>query len=197
MYCFVPHCITATAFACLVAASAIAAEPDLGALTYHPWTKTCSDDICFIGSDGHTDCGLVAGAVLIERKGETKKTLRVMFSNRVRLEAGVRIVIGDNEAIERPYVSCFASGCTADYDTGPELVDELKRARTLALKATDKANSPIEVSLPLVDFAKSYDGLSHNLKVILEVHPTAAEMQARLDRDRRVLEERKARCEAR
>jgi invasion protein IalB len=139
----------ATAVACLVTTSAIAEEGSSSGLTYSPWTKFCLDDTCFVGRDGRSDCGPVVGATLIERSGDTKKTLRVTLPNRVSQERGVRIIIDDGQAIERPYVNCFANGCMADHDAGAEFVDQLKQGRMLVLEAVDKANSPIRLAVPL------------------------------------------------
>jgi hypothetical protein len=84
----------------------------------------------------------------------------------------------------------------ADYDAGAELVDQLKRGRILALEAIDKDNSPISLTVPLVDFANAYDGPSKEPKVFEEVLATT-EMQAKLERQKREEEDRKDRCEAR
>jgi len=185
-------------FACIVVAPVAAEEANLPALTYSPWIKSCLNETCFIGKDGRSnaDCGPVVAAVFIERNGDTKKTLRVTLPPRVSLERGVRIIIDRSKPIERPYVRCFANGCMADYDAGVELVDQLKQGQVLALEAVDKANSPIRLTVPLADFANAYDGPSQEPKVFEEVLSTK-EMQAKLERQRRVEEDRKARCEAR
>jgi invasion protein IalB len=207
MYCMVLRCFATMAFACLVATPVIAEGANLPALTYSPWTKFCLGNTCFTGRDGrlnvigrdgrsNVDCGPVVAAVLTEQNGDTKKTLRVTLPTRVSLERGVRIIIDQGQAIERPYVNCFANGCMADYDAGAELVDQLKQGRMLVLEAIDKANSPISLTVPLVDFAKAYDGPSQEPKVFEEVL-SAEEMQARSDREKRAEEERKALCEAR
>jgi invasion protein IalB len=207
MRCILLRSFGTMAFACLVATPVIAEDANLPALTYSPWTKFCLADTCFVGRDGrlnvvgadgrsNVDCGPVVAAVLIERNGDTKKTLRVTLPTRVSLERGVRIIIDQGRAIERPYVNCFANGCMADYDAGAELVDQLKQGRMLVLKAIDKANSPISLTVPLVDFANAYDGPSQEPKVFEEV-VSAEEMQARSDREKRAEEERKALCEAR
>jgi invasion protein IalB len=185
------------AFACLVAPPVIAEGANLPALIYSPWTKFCLKDTCFIGTDGRrADCGPVVAAVFIERNGDTKKTLRVTLPTRVSLERAVRIIIDQGQAIERPYVGCFANGCMADYDAGVELVDQLKQGRMLALEAIDKDNSPISLTVPLVGFANAYDGPSKEPKLVEEVLSTT-EMQARLDRQKRDEEDRKDPCEAR
>jgi invasion protein IalB len=197
------------AFACLVATAVIAEEANLPPLTYTPWTKFClSNNTCFIGRDGrlnvigmdgrsNVDCGPVVAAALIERNGDRKKTLRVTLPTRVSLERGVRIIIDRDQPIERPYVNCFANGCTADYDAGPELVDQLKQGRTLFLEAIDKANSPINLTVPLDDFASAYDGPPQETKVSEKVFSSREEMQASLEREKRAEEDRKAWCQGR
>ncbi|MBR0848903.1 invasion associated locus B family protein [Bradyrhizobium diazoefficiens] len=207
MYCILLRSFGTMAFACLVATPVIAQDASLPALTYSPWTKFCMADTCFVSRDGrlnvvgadgrsNVDCGPVVAAVLIERTGDTKKTLRVTLPNRVSLERGVRIIIGQDQAIERPFVNCFANGCMADYDAGAELVDRLKQGRMLVLKAIDKASSPISLTVPLVDFGNAYDSPPQEPKAFEEVL-SKEEMQARLDRERRAGEERKALCGAR
>ena len=207
MCCMVLRCFATMAFACLFATPVIAEGANLPAPTYSSWIKFCLGNTCFTGRDGrlnvigrdgrsNVDCGPVVAAVLIERNGDTKKTLRVTLPTRVSLERGVRIIIDQGQAIERPYVNCFANGCMADYDAGAELVDQLKQGRMLVLEAIDKANSPISLTVPLVDFANAYDGPSQEPKVFEEVL-SAKEMQARSDREKRAEEERKALCEVR
>ncbi|MES5487462.1 invasion associated locus B family protein [Bradyrhizobium sp. INPA03-11B] len=189
------RCCAGMALAWLVAGAAADEQSDL---TYSPWAKFCLGDACFVGRDGrlkieNVDCGPVVSATLIARTGDTRKTLRVTLPTRVKVERGVRIILDQGQAIERPYTSCFASGCIADYDAGPELVDQLKRGHTLALQAIDKANSPISLIVPLAGFADAYDGPAQEAKVI---ELSKEEMQARSEQEKRAEEERKARCEA-
>jgi invasion protein IalB len=103
----------------------------------------------------------------------------------VRVDRGVRIIIDQGEPIERPYADCFVNGCIADYDDGMELIDRLKRGRTLVLEAIDKTDSPIRLSVPLADFADAYDGEPQEPKVFEE---TATKLQAELH-------QREVRCE--
>ena len=57
-----------------------------------------------------------------------------------------------------PYVVCLAkNGCMADYKADADLIAKLKKGRSLAIQAFDKAR-PISFTLPLTDFAKAYDG---------------------------------------
>jgi hypothetical protein len=56
------------------------------------------------------------------------------------------------------------------------------------------ANSAISFTVPLVDFASAYDGPSKELKVF---EASTSDLKAKLDRQKREEEDRKARCEAR
>ena len=179
----------AVVLAGLAVASARATEDNLSALIYSAWTKFCLAGTCFVGSEGRLipDCAPIVSAVLIDRLGESKKTLQVTLPPRVNTERGVRILIDQSEPIERPYASCHVNGCMAEYDAGAELVANLKHGRILALEAVDKANSPISLAIPLVGFADAHDGASQEPKVF---ETTQEKLQAEI-------KERNARCEAR
>jgi invasion protein IalB len=174
--------------AVLVAAPATANETDFLAPNYAPWIKTCLNEMCFVWSEGRLvpDCGPIVSAILIERLGEPKETLHVTLPPRVNAERGVRIIIDQNEPIERPYKECRVDGCLAEYEAGAELVDKLKHGRILALEAMDKASSPIRFAMPLVNFANAYNGASHEPKVF---ESTMEKLQAEI-------EARKASCGA-
>jgi invasion protein IalB len=181
-----PRCFTAIVLAGLVAPSAHAEETNLLGLIYSPWTKFCLAETCFVGSEGRSvpDCTPIVSVVLIERLGEAKKTLSVTLP-RVNAERGVRIIVDQDQPIERPYAGCSVRECRAEYEAGAELVANLKHGRILALETVDKANSPISVAIPLVGFADAYDGAPQEPKVIEMTHE---KLQAEI-------KERNARCE--
>jgi hypothetical protein len=185
---YVMGCLCIFAVGFLVAMPATAEETAPSALIFSPRAKFCLSGTCFVGRDGRLDpeCGpVIVTAVLTERKGDAKKTLRVTLPTRVRIESGVRMTIDQGEPIERPYTECSAYGCTADYVGGMELIDRLKQGRMLVLDAVDKADSPIRLSVPLCDFADAYDGEPQEPKVFEET--MTPELRAELDK-------RKARC---
>jgi invasion protein IalB len=183
------NCFAAIVLAGLATTSANAEEANLSALIYSPWTKFCLKESCFVGRDGHSDpdCGSVVSVVLITRSKDLKTTLLVTLPDRVNTERGVHIVIDQAQTIERPFVSCRANGCMAEYEAGRELIDQLKHGRDLKLEALDKANSPIAVTIPLVDFADAYDGEPQE-QMVFEM--TTKKSQA-------IKEDRKSRCEVR
>jgi invasion protein IalB len=185
-----PRCFGIFLLAGLCATPATSEEAGPPTLTYSPWTKLCLNETCFVGRDGRTDCDAVVAAILIEKKGETKRTLRITMPPRVNVARGVRITIDQDQPIARPFERCFASGCMADYEAGAEQIDQLRRGRMLVLEAIDAANVPISLSMPLADFAEAYDGPSHEPRA-LEEQTSPQQMRAS---QKSTEEERSKRC---
>jgi invasion protein IalB len=115
-------------------------------------------EVCFTASDGHLASGQkFVIALLIEPAGNDTKLLRVTVPLGVALVPGVRIVIDEKEAMTAPYVVCLSTnGCMADYKADADLIEKLKKGRTLAIEAVDKGRS-ISFTLPLTGFAKARD----------------------------------------
>ena len=83
--------------------------------------------------------------------------MRITLPLGVALVPGARIVI-DDAAMTAPYVVCLPqNGCIADYKAEGDLIEKLKKGRTLAIQALEKGR-PINFTLPLAGFAKAYDG---------------------------------------
>jgi invasion protein IalB len=182
-----------TALVGLFAAMAAAQAGNTSPIIYSPWSKICLSDTCFVGADAHTECGLVASAVVIEKKTEAKKTLRVMLPKTVNTAHGVRIAFDQATPVSLPFAGCTRFGCNADYAAEAELIDRLKHGRTLVIDGVDAADAQIGASLPLADFAATYDGPPQQPK-LFEVK-SYAEIQAAEERQKRAEAERKLRCE--
>jgi invasion protein IalB len=76
----------------------------------------------------------------------------------VALVPGARIIIDEQEAMTAPFVVCLPkNGCMADYKADTDLIEKLKKGRSLAIQAVEKER-PISFTLPLTGFAKAYDG---------------------------------------
>lgn len=135
-------------------------------LIFSPWTKFClkgqeanAQQVCFTGKDGHVGSGMpVVAAVLIEPENEPKKVLRVTLALGMSIKPGTRVVIDNGEPMTGPYVTCFNSGCSADYDASGELIGQLKKGRRLVIQGINSAGEPVSFVLPLTDFAQAYDG---------------------------------------
>ena len=117
-----------------------------------PWTRYCAKglteksseirtkEVCFTASDGHLTSGQkLVIALLIEPEGGDTKLLRVTLPLGVALVPGARIVIDEKEAMTAPYVVCLPkNGCMADYKADADLIEKLKKGRTLAIQAFEK-----------------------------------------------------------
>ena len=101
---------------------------------------------------------VVVGALLVERTGESKKTLRIGVPNYVRFDEGVRISFDQGPPVRLPFVRRHGNGSVADYEAGAELVDQLKRGTMLVIEATSARGVSMTYRLPLGGFAAAYDG---------------------------------------
>ena len=124
----------------------------------------------------------------MERDGDTTRTLRVTLPAGVAQQPGVRITIDQGQPVARPYERCYANGCMADYESGAELVAQLKQGRTLLIEGVDAVGRPVTVTLPLTGFAEAYDGPS--------IEPQMFEEQQQIEEARNQEEARKRRMDA-
>jgi invasion protein IalB len=140
-------------------------------LIFSPWARYCTQglmeqsseirakEVCFTAADGHLASGQkFVIALLIEPEGGDTKLLRVTLPLGVALVPGARIVIDEEQAMTAPYVVCLPkNGCMADYKADADLIEKLKKGRSLAIQAFNKGR-PISFTLPLTGFTKAYDG---------------------------------------
>jgi invasion protein IalB len=166
-------------------------------LIYAPWTKFClkgqdanAKQVCFTGKDGRIESGQpVIAAVIIEPEGEPKKMLRVTLPLGMQLVHGTRILVDNGQALQSPYVICFANGCMSDYDATPELLASMKKGQNLIVQAINANGAPLTLPLPLGDFAKAYDGPPTDPKVFEETQKKLQEeLQKRAEEARKKLE---------
>jgi invasion protein IalB len=171
-------------------------------LIFSPWTKFClkgapgqppdpnAKEVCFTGKDARVESGQpVVAAVLIEPQGVDKKLLRVTLPLGMQLAHGTRVIIDQNQPMTAPYVICFTNGCMADYEANAELIGKLKKGQGLVIQAINATGQPISIVMPLIDFAKAYDGPPTDPKVFEEQQKKLQEeLQRRADEARKKLE---------
>jgi invasion protein IalB len=197
--------VSAVILAGCLATAAIGDEAKTPALIYSPWTKNCVNGVCFTGSSARTTvgCTLTApaiAAVLIGRTGDAKKILHITLQRPDNAGGAVRLMIDQNLIGERPFARCFVNSCTAEYEAGAELIDQLKQGRLLVVEAVEDASSinpPISRSLPLVHFSDAYDGPGLEAKPVIVERLSNEEWRALVERQEQQKhdnEERKARC---
>jgi invasion protein IalB len=152
-------------FAGFATTPATSEEAKPPAVTISLWNKFCFDETCFTGADIKAECEVLASVALIEQTSEAKKILRIAVPTHVKRGNGLSLAIDQAQPIRRPFDPCDPISCSATYEAGPELVDQLKHGQTLTLSAVDDDNSAIRLTLPLASFAKAYDGPSTPTKV--------------------------------
>ena len=145
-------------------------------LIYSPWTKFClkgqernAKQVCFTAKDARQEGGTpMFAAVLIEPEKDPKKVLRVTLPLGMQIAHGTRVVIDKDKPALGPYVICFASGCLAEYDATPDVIERLKKGKQLAIQAVNSNGQAISLNLPLDDFAKTYGGPPTDLSSLEE-----------------------------
>jgi invasion protein IalB len=170
-------------------------------LIFSPWTKFCrkgqpgqpadpnAKEACFTGKDARAESGQpVATAVLIEPQGADKKLLRVTLPLGMELAPGTRVIVDQNEPMTAPYVACVTNGCMADYEANDDLIGKMKKGQGLVIQAINTTGQPINLVMPLADFAKAYDGPPTDPKVFDEQKKLQEELQRRADEARKKLE---------
>jgi len=144
---------------------------------YSPWTKVCGKDqnqadakqVCLIVKEARLESGqFIAGAVLIEPDGVPQKILRITLPLGMQLMQGTRVILDQGTPDQRPYVICFPNGCMSDYPADAEMVGKMKKGQGLVVQAINSTGQPINLVLPLADFAKAYDGPPTDPKVLEE-----------------------------
>ena len=104
----------------------------------------------------------MANAVLIEPQGAGKKLLRVTVPLGMELAAGTRVIVDQNEPMMAPYVTCVTSGCMADYEANVDLISKMKKGQGLVIQAINTSGQPVNLVMPLADFASDKSELMPN-----------------------------------
>ena len=165
----------------LLAVQTVTGNEPSPSLIYAPWTKFClkgkdpnAKQVCFTGKDGRIESGqpVIAG-VLIEPEAEPKKIFRVTLPLGVRFEHGTRLIVDDQAPLMSTYVICFKNGCMSDYEATPELINNLKTGRRLAIQAFNADGGVLTLELPLREaggagFAVAEEGPPTDPKVFAE-----------------------------
>lgn len=150
-------------------------------VSYTPWTKYCmkppdaesnpaAKQVCFTGTQGRLEDGRsFVSAVIIEPEGESRKILKIMLPHGLQIPPGTRVSVDQGQPMTAPYAICFPDGCFADYEATADLVTRMKQGQNLMLQGLAANNQVLSVPVPLVEFAKGYDGPP--------VDPKAAEEQ--------------------
>ena len=142
-------------------------------LVFSPWTKVCLNqesgnvERCYTGKNGRTDSGSsFVAAVVIDSGADTQAVLRVTLPLGMQLPQGTWIAVDQSPPKNAPYIFCVMVGCIADYQVSGELINTLKRGKDLVIRGVDAKGQLVNLVLPLVGFAKAYEGPSSDPKML-------------------------------
>jgi invasion protein IalB len=155
-------------------AEAAAPSSDQPPVIYSPWTKFCGKDqnnntakeVCLTVKEARLETGqFLAGAALIEQKGEEKKLFRITLPLGMQIPQGTRMILDKEQPLIGRYIVCLPNGCMADFDVNAEFVGKLKKGQQLLLQGINLPGQAASYLLPLTDFAKANDGPPTDPKV--------------------------------
>ncbi len=184
------------------AAPAAPAQPPAGQaaevpqLMYSPWMKVCgkgpdtnNKQVCVITKDGRLENGMpVAIVQLFEPEGD-QKVLRITVPLGMQIAHGTRMLIDQGAPAQQPYKICFPVGCMSDYPVTDDMMKQLKSGQMITVQAINMQGTPISLPLPLVDFAKAYDGPATDPKAFEEQQrKLQEELQKKAEEARKKLE---------
>jgi invasion protein IalB len=124
--------------------------------------------------DGNTGMVLVSAAVR-QVEGQDKQHFMVMVPLGMMLQAGMRATLYPKDAWEKvqknekvdetklkavklAYTLCHPAGCTAEMETTPDLLNDLKVGGGLVVFAINAGGAPVGFPVPLTGFDQSYAG---------------------------------------
>jgi len=164
---------------------------------FSPWTTICGKDgpegsnareVCAVMTEARVPSGQIAVAVSLVDPKEGQKILRVTMPLGVRLPFGTRVILDQGAPLQSAYLMCLA-GCISDYELKADMVDKLKKGHTLTVQAINPGGYRISIDVPLMEFAKAYDGLATDEKVMIErERKLQVELQHRAEEARNKLE---------
>lgn len=128
------------------------------------WTKICQTneqtkkETCVVTQNLHAETGqMLAAVTVIEEKG-AQKLFRIAVPLGMMLEPGLRVVVDQNPPLEAKYAICVPDGCFADLQINDDFVGNLKKGKALIVQTINHVGRTVNITFPLADFGKSYDG---------------------------------------
>lgn len=128
------------------------------------WTKICQTseqtkkETCVVTQNLHAETGqMLAAVTVIEEKG-AQKLFRIAVPLGMMLEPGLRVVVDQNQPLEAKYAICVPDGCFADLQINDDFVGNLKKGKALIVQTINHVGRTVNITFPLTDFGKSYDG---------------------------------------
>jgi invasion protein IalB len=163
------------------------------------WTKICQTneqtkkEACVVTQNLHAETGqMLAAVTVIEEKG-AQKLFRIAVPLGMLLEPGLRVVVDQNQPIEAKYAICVPDGCFADLQVNDDFLANLKKGKALIVQTINHVGRTVNITFPLTDFGKAYEGPAVDPK---EIQAQRQKLQESLNKQaedarKRLLEQQK------
>jgi invasion protein IalB len=163
------------------------------------WTKICQTneqtkkEACVVTQNLHAETGqMLAAVTVIEEKG-AQKLFRIAVPLGMLLEPGLRVVVDQNQPIEAKYAICVPDGCFADLQVNDDFLNNLKKGKALIVQTINHVGRTVNITFPLTDFGKAYEGPAVDPK---EIQAQRQKLQESLNKQaedarKRLLEQKK------
>ncbi|WP_046865219.1 invasion associated locus B family protein [Microvirga massiliensis] len=140
------------------------------------WTKVCGKDqaanaeICYTTRDFVSDQGqpVLAVAVYDVKAQQPQRIVRFLMPLGLLLQPGIRFSVDNGQATAGRYAICFPNGCFAEANVPNDFVNSLKRGANINISVQNQAGREVTFAVPLVGFAKAFDGPPIDPKVLEE-----------------------------
>lgn len=133
-------------------------------ITYSTWRKLCFQDtlgkiVCRTTISGNWDTGQTAVRIdLIERKGDNASRVQIFLPVGLYLQAGVKLSIDEEPAVQIPYSWCLTNTCIAGSLLASRLVQAMETGRKLTLEVVDANLLVVATSVSLDQFGAAHKG---------------------------------------
>jgi invasion protein IalB len=149
--------------------TAEAADPRALQLQYEPWTKICIGGAnCFVATGARGKCDPSGGGLSINVLNGDNMSLSARLMTRRMLEGPINIQLDQSNPISIPNPECQGLGCGGKLNIGSEMIERIKRSRTVTVEATDTSHQKLSLSFSLADFSQAYEGPGTEPKVFEE-----------------------------
>lgn len=128
------------------------------------WTKICQvneqtkKEACVVTQNLHAETGQMLAAVTVIEEKDAQKLFRIAVPLGMLIEPGLRVVIDQNQPIEAKYAICVPDGCFADLQVNDDFIAGLKKGKALIVQTINHVGRTVNITFPLTDFQKSYEG---------------------------------------
>ncbi|MDR1826931.1 MAG: invasion associated locus B family protein [Methylobacteriaceae bacterium] len=130
------------------------------------WTKICGTDpnnvetcvtsgIFIVEKDGGRGITLYAYEV---KSNPPQKQVRFMVPLGFQLQRGVRLTLDEKNVFPGRYEVCVPPGCYVGMENGDKLIAAMLKAKNGTLTVQDMRSAAINVSFPLDEFEKAFNG---------------------------------------